>query len=252
MAGPETIVKAPPGGFPVEHAWSKALAEEFYLEEETNVRLIEAVQKTSYKAQMAIGTALAEWLLWRFEDMADLTLGRHAVEACWATVIDLHYAKPLGFEPKNVPKLSSLADVDGPLRIGLSVLREMRGRYLKGKPSLAASVMKLALLDQHVIPARKEFEAWLTSTLERTAKAMPGGPPPAAADADEDPAYDPRAGTPIAREFFFDPEWKLTKEANQAALSAFLASLDPATNPFLRTPEELRAEGFTGEPYRLS
>lgn len=251
MPGPESFASAPTGGFPVEHVWNDKLAEKFEFGEEENVRLIEAVQKSSYKGQLAMGVALAEWLLWRFEGAADLATARQAVDACWAAVIHPAYAKPLGFEPDNIPRLSQIREVDGPLRIGLSVLRETRGRYAKGKPQLAASVMKLALLDQHVIPAKKEFEAWLTSMLERTAKALPGGPPPESEDEDADPAYNPGAGTPITREFFFDPEFKLTRDSNRAALSAFLASLDPKSNPFLRTPEELRQEGFTGEPYQL-
>lgn len=245
MAGPETIVKAPAGGFPVAHEWNPALAEKFYLWEEEDIRLIELIQRIGYKGQMALGVALVEWLLWRFEGMADLTLGHRAVEASWATVIHVAYSKPLGFEPKNVPPLSPLPEVDGPLRIGLSVLREMRGRYLKGKPQLAASVMKLALLDRHVIPARAEFERWLSATLERVAKAMPAGPEP------ESGTYDPAAGTPVTREFFFDPSFDLKKETNRAALSSFLAALEPGSHPFLRTPEELQKEGFTGEPYRF-
>ena len=243
--GPSTILDKPPAGFPIEHEWSKALAEKFYAWEEQNLRLLEAILKIDFKARMGLGTALAEWLVWRFEGQADLELAHQAIEACWAAVVHPAYCKPLGFEPKTVPTLSKVAAVDGPLRIGLSILRETRGRYAKGKPDLASSVGKLALLDQHVIPAQKEFEAWLKAILARTAKALPAGPIP------DSEVFDPTAGTPVAREFFFDPEFK-PKESNRKALQAFLAKLDPKKNPFLRTPAEMKKEGFTGTPYELA
>lgn len=244
--GPEVFVKSTDGAAgPIKHKWSSALADKFHEGKDENVRLFDAMNAMSYKARMALATAVAEWILWRFEGLAEFEAGHQAVEACWAAVIHPAYCKPLGFTPKEEPVFSKVPEIDGPLKIGLSQLRETRGRYAKGNAYLAASIVRLALLAQHVIPAKAEFEAWLKSTLQRATKAFPA---PKSVPETEDPT----AGTPVARDFFFEPDFKLTKESNRKALEAFLERLDPKKNPFLRTPAEMKKEGFTGTPYEFS
>src|SRR5262249_50139405 len=96
----------------------------------------------------------------------------------------------------------------------------------------------VAVLARHVLPATKPFDAWLKPILSRLAALYPGiGVPDS-------------LGTPVPREAL-DPAFDFRPEQTTDLLRAFLARLDPAQNPFLRTPAEMAQAGFKGTPYKL-
>jgi hypothetical protein len=48
-----------------------------------------------------------------------------------------------------------------------------------------------------------------------------------------------------------DPDAACQPQQREELLAEFLAGLDPARNRYLRTPDAMKALGFTGTPYRL-
>jgi len=67
---------------------------------------------------------------------------------------------------------------------------------------------------------------------------------------DKSGKYDPSHEMPVPREFF-EPGFEYSELAAHEAWKKFLQTLRPAENTYLRTPEEMKAEGFKGTPYVL-
>src|SRR5512134_2186391 len=101
---PPSFIKTPEmASVPIEYKWTEALSDKFYTSKDANPRLYDAIDEMNFKAKMALGVAIAEWILWRFEGHADLQDAHRAVEASWASVIHPAYAKPLPFELDDEP-----------------------------------------------------------------------------------------------------------------------------------------------------
>lgn len=229
-------------GASIKYKWSNDLAMSF--DDAENVRLYNAIDKSNFKAKMAIGALLTEWIVWRFHGRADLVDAHNRIEAAWASIIDPAYVRGLDFELTDRDDFHDKAIVEGPLEIALDFLAVISSRYIEGSIYLAEPIAKQAMLAQHLMPNKKMFSSWLSDILRRTAKVFPRE-----ADYDEGAGiYDASHEKPVPREFF-DPEFKYTDGAAEKALREFLQTLDPGKNPYLRTPEEMKALGFTGTPY---
>jgi hypothetical protein len=226
---------------PLSFQWSGDIALKMYAQSDLNSNIYRAADASSFKAKMALSVCICEWTLYRLEGTLDLEDSWSRVEAAWALILDSLYSNDLEFDlAKDKYKLDSRAC----LGISLAHLAEAAGRYQDGDIWLAEAVTKQAVLARHICPNPKAFDAWLSDTFKATAAAFPRG-----VEYDkESEYYDASAETPVPRAFF-DP---LADPATDhpAALNAFLQSLDPSTNPYLATPEEMLAAGFTGTPYQ--
>jgi hypothetical protein len=240
---PSYIVNAGIMGAPIKYKWDNDLAMQFL--EPENVRLYDAIDKSNFRAKMALGAVLTEWIVWRFQGHVDLADALHRIEAAWASVIDPAYTKDLRFNlTRSIHEKAAF--VEGPLELALLALGETYAHYTTGSIYLANPVMKQALLARHVIPTKKAFADWLTDTLRRTAEVFPRN-----GDYDEDTeTYDASHEQPVPREFF-EPAFEYTEAVAKEALREFLRTLNPSETPYLRSPEETKAQGFKGTPYTL-
>jgi hypothetical protein len=50
---------------------------------------------------------------------------------------------------------------------------------------------------------------------------------------------------------FFQSDFAWRDGIAQESLDHFVKTLEPGTNPYLRSPDDMRAAGFTGLPYGL-
>ena len=104
--------------------------------------------------------------------------------------------------------------------------------------------------------ARKPFEAWMKWALARALETAPrpDAPLPEWDTFETREAYfdagRPYFGRPLPLEAF-DPELDYRPERDAELLDAFLRGLDHTKNPFLRSPEAMKAAGFSGTPYRF-
>jgi hypothetical protein len=242
---PEYIKQAAIAGAPVKFRWSNDIALNLYAAKDQNARLYQAVDLCSFKAQWAIDAALTEWILWRFEGLADLTDGLLRVQAAWAAAIDPAYAKSLAFKLTKGAAIHDTAPVQSCIELALAILGRGHGRYVAGQIYLAEMVVKQGVLARHVNPTPKSFDSWLSEALRRTATVFPR-----TGEYDRDSeVYDASGEKPVPRQFF-DPSFNHTDAAAEQAVWEFLQGLDPQTNPYLRSPDEMRACGFTGTPYQ--
>jgi hypothetical protein len=240
---PHYITAAGVVAAPINYKWNNDLALKFFAAKDMNIRLFEAIDASNFKAKMAIGTAVTEWIVWRFEGQADLKNAHQRLDAAWASVIHPLYVKDLSV---NLTKDHDKEPVEGPLEIAMYLLGKTEGRYADGIIFLAAPIVNQSMLARHLMPDKKVFDGWLSATLRRAAKAFPRGPQ---YDRRME-KYDGSGEKPVPREFF-DPGFEYTDVAVEQALRAFLKSLDAKKNPYLRSAKEMKAEGFDGEPYTI-
>jgi hypothetical protein len=221
---------------PIQYKWSEKKAYEYVAVMDGKSRLFLAIEKSLARAQYAVGLAAAEWSVRRLEHLADVSDCIHRIEAAWAKISDPCYGKPLKF--RMAPGLfSKLPEVDGPLKIATVLVFSLDSRIQDRDRPIAETSTNQVNLARFVVPNPKAFDGWLKQVLPRVAKYFPN-------------AGDPYIETdlPVVRELC-DPDFDYTPEAVEKARKAFLASLDWKTNPYLNSPAEMKALGFTGAPY---
>jgi hypothetical protein len=240
---PDYIKAAEVISAPIEYEWDSDLGLEFYAAKDQNIRLYRAIDASNFKAKTALATAVTEWIVWRLEGHADVRDAHRRIEAAWASVVHPLYAKDLFVK---LTKNDDTAPVEAPLELALCLLGKIEGRYADGNIYLAAPIVNLSMLAQHLMPNEKDFSNWLSATLRRMAKVFPRG-----GEYDrESGKYDASGEKPVPREFF-DPSFDYSEAAATAAWRVFLESLDPKDNPYLRSREEMTAGGFQGKPYTI-
>ena len=239
---PDYIRKSGIVGAPLKFKWNDHVAMD-HLEVDENPRLYRAVDECSFKAKMAIDALLTEWILWRFEGHTQTGDGMLRTEAAWAAVIHPLYARSLNFDLTE-----GVHDVDPPrgaVELTLVGLDRAQLRNIEGSIYLAEMVVNQAVLARYLAPNAKAFDAWMSDVVRRTASVFPRGAP---YDQTTE-VYDASHEKPVPRQFF-DPLFQYSDAAVDQALRDFLKGLDPGANPYLRTANEMRAEGFPGTPYQ--
>jgi hypothetical protein len=242
MDMPAVINSAQIAGAPVGFKWSDDIASS--IDDTENPRLYKAIDAANFRAKMAVGAALAEWAVWRFNGLLDTSDGLLRVEAAWAAAIDPEYVNDLEFETTADDDKEPLL---GAYQSALYYLGETAADYLGKNIYLAESVTKQAAHARHVMPDKKKFEAWLNETLRRTAAAFPR-----TSEYDESTEqYDASGEAPVPKAFFFAPQYVHSDADCRKALSDYLGKLDPTRNPYLRSAKEMAKHGFRGTAYRL-
>ena len=240
---PEFVRNSGVVGAPVGYPWNSDLALQLYAEKDQNPRLYAAVDQTNFKAKMSLGVAVAEWIVWRFAGHLDLTDAIDRIEAAWASAVDPIYARDLSCDMDHD---DDQFPVEGALELALCVLGESNARYSKGSIYLAEPVVKLASLAAHLLPDKDIFHAWLSPMVRRLAQTFPR-----TSDYDRvSRKYDASHEIPVPREFF-NPSFGYDADAATVAIRNFLQTLDPNRNPYLRSADEIKADGFTGAPYGI-
>ena len=231
---------------PIAHKWNVEIACQFSRKE--NIKLTDAIDKCSYKAKMAIGALLSEIIAWRFSKHTETKDAFQRIEAAWCCAIDPYYAKEIDFDFSTIDgkSIQNSLPHQGALEMSLEHLFVIHMRYAHQDVYLAAAVAVQALMAQHITPKKKAFSAWFSDTLRKTADIFPRR-------IDEDDfyeldSYDCSHEPPCFREFF-EPNFEYTEKSVSEAINRFLQSLKPNDNPYLRSPEEMKAAGFPGTPY---
>lgn len=197
------------------------------------------MSEASERAKLAFGCAAAEWIVWRIEGVAEVTDMHAFIEAMWATVVDYRYAREIDHEYPDDDFSSKLV-----LHETWSNLQAIFRRAQKMDASNMDCVC-LSLIVRHVLSKKhqKAFKDWLIFAMRERAKIFWQRDPES-----EDPKI--CHGEPIPREAF-DPDFKFEPSISKELLQKFLNGLDQKANPYLRSPEEMKALGFEGVPYKI-
>lgn len=228
MVIPDYIAKAHISGAPVRHTWKS---------DEHFIRDSPAMEKqffaTTFRGVAAIATGTAEWIVWRFEGLSESSDAKQYIEACWAGMINPLYR----VEWRGKKEADITGPIEQPLAHCCALLDRVYHLATIKSNGAAGNAIYLAYLARHVMPKKAPFEDWLKFAFSRCAEMYPRS--------QADPLGPPVPREALDAHFSFDP----TKAP--ALLSNFLERLDPSTNPYLRSADEMITLGFIGTPYKL-
>jgi hypothetical protein len=233
LSEPSCISKAEIASSPIRHNWNDADPDRMCL---GNRRIEKQLQPVCYRGVLAISLGCAEWIAWRLVKESSEQVLIQYIEAAWAGMVDWRYVR----DPYGMGKKLDWKDWQGPVRgplfgalLRLAKIVDLTRRKCFASPE-ASTIVQLAI---HVIPKQKLFKEWFKSTSDRIRNIYPYS------KSDE-------TGPPVPRAAL-DPDIDYAPALANEDISKFLHQLDPRQNPFLRSQEEMRGDGFEGTPYVL-
>lgn len=233
---------------PVDYEWDEDDILQ-YFDRESTTRLA-AVESISVRGQLALAAATTEWVLWRLDGQAEFPDVRDFVEAVWAAVVDFNYIVEWT-RPRD-------RELTGPvLHPLLTAARLLDDVYVTTKRARGTDdeVIHISFFAEHISRGRKAYKDWLKAAFGRATRLSPLSEESMQYLCTSYPTPEQRAafdfGAPVPRTAFdmrqaYDP-------VNLASdLDAYLQGLDWERNRFLKSPDAMRSDGFTGEPYRYA
>ena len=224
---------------PLGYEWDRDISTSFQENPaDDHPTLYEALQLISIKAAYSLGVACSEWVIGRLQTATDVSDAELRIQAAWAASIDYRYA--------DIPKPESPSK-DLPAAIGSPLwmtkqflnydhqflIKTYQGVVNKG---VRGTALRFALLAQHIAGPLSGYEGWLAGSLRKAIEVSP---------AEAIPIQQERSVPPD----FFDPDFIWSEEAAAASRARLISQLNPSKNSYLRTAEQMRADGFEGEPY---
>ncbi len=237
---PPHILKAKLGSQDLRFTWDDWKAEDLY--EYDSSEIAQKLMRLTIRAQIAIGIGIYEWIMWRLQDASETDVPRHLAEAARCGMVDPRYMKYV-----ELPRREWMGPVHGPLWCAVTWMVPMVFHEEMGEVELESGLEYLPSLAMHVVPEPELFENWLHVIADRLLQHYEAEE----ADPFEDLFGDEdRAGKVVPREAL-DPDFDFRPEDGDSLMEAYLKSVDHQGNPFLRSPQEMLAEGFDKTPYRL-
>lgn len=218
----------------VDYTWDNEIFNKFWIaHDESSPRLATAINTINGKAAFALAVACSEWVAARVENYIDTSDALLRIEAGWAAVADWRYAS-LPTPPPNPPTV--IKEFASPLRLAMRLMAHAHELYSTNSQDVNSRTQGLIMLTEHIAGRHPAFEPWLIESLRRCRDHFP--------DIDL-----PMEKQPLVPKEFFEPSFVWMNGAAEESLVSFLQTLDPLKNPYLRTPEQMQADGFKGSPY---
>jgi len=186
----------------------------------------------SYRANIAFTIATAEWILYRFSGLCDDPLPYQYVEAAWAYLVDVRYAK-IDWETQ-IPAREWGGPVRGPVGVAMTRIADSV-KQITVLASPLPSPAWITNLAQYVLPDPVPYRKWREQIMARLTTLYPLN--------ESEPE-----GEVVPREAL-DPALEFRAEWTEQLVNRYLSSLEPKTNPFLRSAADLLLNGFKGTPY---
>jgi hypothetical protein len=228
---PAVIARSGISDEPVNHGWDDNDPEFAYVG--SDERMQNRISQISDRGVLALSAGTAEWIAWRFHKLTDEPLLFNKVDAIWAGTIDWHYLSTAPLPPRK----DWQGPIRGPVRSAARWLDRMV-QLLRREEFAYPEAVSLGQLMLFVTAKPDLFKDWRRFAVGQLTKLY-------AADKTN------VLGAPVPREAL-DPDTQFDPAAAPAQLDRFLRGLDPTGNPFLATPDEMIAAGFTGTPYTYS
>ncbi|WP_457334980.1 hypothetical protein [Rhizobacter sp. P5_C2] len=200
--------------------------------------LQERMAPLTFRANMAMCTAIAEWIVWRFEALSGDFRPLLMLEAAWAAGVHTAYARYHEFDDDNWRGV-----VRGPIRMALGIVIDLVWGMKTVEPG--RNVAWASQLAELVLPDPSAFRAWRELCVSRLEARFPASDGEAVFEDEID------IGAWVPRELF-DPGRSVEADDVRPLIEQFVASLDPGRNPYLHTPAEMKEfADYAGSPYRI-
>ncbi len=229
----------------LQFAWDDADGGALHLgSDEEAAEVVRVSLHLEHRARMALGIALAEWIVWRFKALRDDDVPASFIEAAWCATADPRYLRFFVLTREDW-----MGPVNGPLWFAITRLRQALSVGVDFPRDLLDALAFLTRLALYVQPTREPLRAWFRPVLDRLRREFPKTPEDPLADLfARDPSS--RMGPLVSREVF-DPAASLPPDAGRSFLQQVLAMASQEQNPFLATPDDLADTRFSGTPYRV-
>ncbi len=252
---PRYIDKAGIAGAPLDFVWRGAQAHIGPVE--TVNKLFDLIGYKTTCGMLTQAAGIISWGAWRLEGHTDVSVLLQMVEASFAFQVHPYYVDLEGAptrKPKDRPPAESAAAKLQALLWGGLDADEYWQSYYQPHDSAFHS----AYIVRHIMPKNKKqvFSDWLEGMLGRIKKVAPKPDEPRVEDPDalspkERAAYYARHwGQPLPTQIL-DLELDYQSSKREELVDRFLRELRWKDNPFLRSPEAMKALGFEGKPYQL-
>jgi len=229
LAVPTYIAAASVASPTIRYVWRDWEENRLYDTTEADEALLERLDELSYRATLALTIACAEWVVYRYEGLADISMHLQYIEAAWASVVDDRYLRP--WEPSED---DASGPVLGPLACALLLVQE--GIEATAQESEAGlPVVYVSNLVARVLPDPSPFKAWRDVMIECLLLQAPRD-------------LEDTLGDVVPREFFDSTE-TFSAELVESLTRSFMESLSPRRNPFLHDAQELVELHYDLPPY---
>lgn len=210
----------------IRYVWRDWQEVAIYRTSEADDALLERLDELPYRALLGLTIAAAEWIVYRYEGLADIGMHLQYIEAAWATTVDDRYLRT--WDPDEDECSGPL---HGPLAYAMVIVQDaVHASAMESEAGLP--VVYVSNLAQRVLPAFEPFKAWRDGAIERLlALALRD--------------WHDTLGEVVPREFF-DAAEGFVPAQREALVRRFMHGLDTQVNPWLHTSEELELQHFDG------
>lgn len=240
-------------GAPMDFVWDGAQAHIGPVE--TVTPLMKHLGRCTGLAEVGLCAGVLLWGTWRLSGIAD---NRHHLElgqAAFAYGVDWRYVDPNAgpdlAPPDQPPAVSATMKLGDLMRRALDHDTYWNSFYIPvGETFHSANIVSHILSKD----ARRQFERWLTAVSDRmhTHFRLPDIAFRKYRTFENEAAYDayvaPRRGVAVPPQLL-DPDFAYDESQYEPLMTAFVSSLNPANNRYLRSAKAMAALGFQGDPY---
>lgn len=222
----------------IRYHWDDWNIKAYYMS--TPDELFDRLTDLTLRAKIALTTACAEWLVFRFKGISDDPLPLKYLEAAWCGNVDLRYIKYTELNDEEW-----LGPIRGPLQLAIAIINDIFF-CSDDNPEPALNSGWMSTLTQHILPNPAFFCQWRDKCIERLKRLYTDKSDPF------DNLFGEDNGGPYVPREVFDLDYDFKPEITNTLINDYLRNVDYTLNQFLHTPNEMLALGFKGKPYSLS
>lgn len=187
------------------------------------------LQPLARRAQLAMGVAIGEWIVFTLEALDSDVRPRQYLQAAWAGTVHFACCPYREFVDREWS-----GPVRGPLHLTMALINDTL-HFEDAAP--AENAGWLSTLAQLVVPEGSPYMAWRDAALNRLERLFPALPE------DDDFEYDWQAAEPLVPRECFDPTAPFDPSMSAGLVRRALADIDDDTNPYASTPAQRERAG---------
>ncbi|AKU99717.1 L-serine deaminase [Labilithrix luteola] len=188
------------------------------------------LQPLTRRAQLAMGVAIGEWIVFTLEALGPDPRPKQYLEAAWLGTVHFACCPYVEFVDREWS-----GPVRGPLHLTMALIND--ALHFEGA-SPSENAAWLSTLAQLVVPPDAPYIAWRDAVLNRLERWFPASP-----EADDDFAYDWQSVEPLVPRECFDPTAPFDPSMSEDLIRRALTDIGAAPHLYASTPEQRERAG---------